>query len=76
MGPFKGYAVDLVKRTLENTMIYVRDHDCYDYLKKKFDFKNLKESRDLAFWIYHIRMMQVNKKGSNRNLALKPIILL
>ena len=49
MGPFKGYAVDLVKRTLENTMIYVRDHDCYDYLKKKFDFKNLKESRDLAF---------------------------
>lgn len=30
-------------------MIYVRDHDCYDYLKKKFDFKNLKESRDLAF---------------------------
>ena len=49
MGPFHGYAVGLVKRSLKNTMIYVRDHDCYHYLKETFDFPNLKEARDLAF---------------------------
>lgn len=49
MGPFHGYAINLVKRSLKNTTIYVRDHDCYIYLKKLFGFKELKEARDLAF---------------------------
>lgn len=49
MGPFSGYAVDLVSRCLKDCMIYVRDHDCYNYLQEKFHFNKLHEARDLAF---------------------------
>ncbi len=49
MGPFKGYAVSLVKKCLSKSKIYVRDHDCYDYLKREFAFEQLYEARDLAF---------------------------
>lgn len=49
MGPFHGYAINLVKQSLKNTMIYVRDHDCYEYLQETFGFSNLREARDLAF---------------------------
>lgn len=49
MGPFHGYAIKLVKQSLKDTIIYVRDHDCYEYLQKMFEFTNLKEARDLAF---------------------------
>lgn len=48
MGPFKGYAVKLVKWALNRCVIYTRDHDCYRYLKDLFDFEQLYESRDLA----------------------------
>lgn len=49
MGPFHGYAINLVKKCLKNCKIFVRDHDCYNYLKNEFNFKELYESRDLAF---------------------------
>jgi len=49
MGPFSGYAVGLVKNSLKRCHIYVRDNDCYRYLKKHFGFKYLYEARDLAF---------------------------
>ena len=49
MGPFSGYAVKLVQKSLKKCFIYLRDHDCYEYIKKNFDFSNVFESRDLAF---------------------------
>lgn len=48
MGPFSGYAIKLVKWALKKTKVYVRDHDCYEYLKCTFGFSEIYESRDLA----------------------------
>lgn len=49
MGPFSGYAVNLVKKCLSKCEIYVRDHDCYKYLENDYFTGNLHEARDLAF---------------------------
>ena len=48
MGPFSGYAIALVKWALKKVKIYVRDHDCYEYMKYTFGFSDIYESRDLA----------------------------
>lgn len=71
MGPFHGYAVGLVKRSLKNTMIYVRDHDCYHYLKETFDFPNLKEARDLAFLDIPYQDDQSKKKKLKSEFGLE-----
>lgn len=65
------YAVGLVKRSLNNTMIYVRDHDCYHYLKETFDFPNLKEARDLAFLDIPYQDDQSKKKKLQSEFGLE-----
>lgn len=49
MGPFRGYAVRLIKKCLSRCKIYVRDHECFQYIQNQFGFVNLYEARDLAF---------------------------
>lgn len=49
MGPFHGYAVRLVQNCLRRCKIYVRDHDCYEYVTGMFRFPYIEETRDLAF---------------------------
>lgn len=49
MGPFHGYAVSLIKKCLRKCKIYVRDHECFQYIQNQFGFVNLYEARDLAF---------------------------
>lgn len=49
MGPFHGYAVRLIQNCLRGCKVYVRDHECYEYIKGKFRFPCLVETRDLAF---------------------------
>lgn len=49
MGPFHGYAVKLVQSCLKACKIYVRDHDCYEYITGMYQFPYIKEARDLAF---------------------------
>lgn len=49
MGPFSGYAVGLVKQSLKDCRIYLRDEDCYRYMRELFPSFDLSENRDLAF---------------------------
>lgn len=49
MGPFSGYAIKLVQKSLKNCYIYLRDHDCYEYIRNTFNFDKIYEARDLAF---------------------------
>lgn len=48
IGPFSENRGEMARKFLQNTQIYTRDDECFDYLNK-LNFKNIKRGRDLAF---------------------------
>jgi len=75
MGPFAGYAITVVKHCLSFCKIYVRDHNCFQYMQSLFDFKQLYEARDLAFLdIPYQNKPEIVMKVLNVYVGLNPYI--